>query len=121
MTHWLLVLATGVVALLNVTKSSAAATLTEFAYREFTVSVTQADGRPCAGVTLYGFCRELNLVWPRRDKEFEGRNDVLWHDSYLAKTGADGRARVIVPPGKWGFFAAGRTVDGSIIVAWNGF
>jgi hypothetical protein len=98
----------------------AAAPLQEFAYRELTVRVCQADGRPAAGIPLYGFCRELNLVWPRHDAEWQGRNDIVWTEAYLARTGADGRVKVTVPPGRWGFCAAGR-VPGGLVVAWTEF
>src|SRR5213082_722601 len=78
----------------------AAPPLQEFAYRDLTVSVSQADGRAAANVPLYGFCRELNLVWPRHDAEWQGRNDIVWNEGYLARTGADGLVKVTVPPGK---------------------
>jgi hypothetical protein len=94
--------------------------LPEFAFHQFTVAVQQADGRPAAGVAVYGWCPELNLIWPRRDKELEGRNDILWHESYLGHTGADGRVQVIAPRGKWGFFAAGRSAGG-VLAAWSDF
>ena len=42
------------------------------------------------GVQVYGFCRDLNLIWPRRDKEVAGRNDIIWQETFLGKTGADG-------------------------------
>src|SRR3954452_19131073 len=68
----------------------AATALPQFAYRELIIAVAQADGKPLADASVYGWCRELNLICPRRDKEYEGRNDVIWHDSYLGKTGSDG-------------------------------
>lgn len=98
----------------------AAQPLPEFAFRQFTLAVAQADGRPAAGVAVYGWCPELNLLWPRRDKELEGRNDLLWHESYLGRTGADGSVQVVVPRGKWGFFAAGR-IAGGVLAAWGDF
>lgn len=92
----------------------------EFAMRTCTVAVVQADGRPAAGIAVYGWCPELNLIWPRRDQEPEGRNDVLWRESYLDRTGADGCVQVVVPRGKWGFFAAGKTAGG-VLAAWSDF
>src|SRR6266487_5050577 len=76
--------------------------LAEFAYRELSVRLTDAEGKPVGGASIYGFCRELNLIWPRRDEDVSERNSVIWQESFLDKTGADGRAKVIVPPGKWG-------------------
>src|ERR1700761_3005915 len=69
---------------------TAAGTLPEFAYHEVHLKFTQADGKPVTNASIYGWCRELNLIWPRRDQEFKGRNGVLWDDSFLGKTGSDG-------------------------------
>src|ERR1039457_3673577 len=87
----------------------AADVLPEFAFHEINLKFAQADGKPVSGASIYGFCRELNLIWPRRDHELEGRNDVLWDESFLGKTDTNGIVKVIVPPGKWGFFALGKT------------
>jgi hypothetical protein len=101
----------------------ASGTLPEFAYREINLTVAAADGKPVTGAAIYGFCPELNLVWPRRDREFEKRNDVLWDESFLGRTDANGRAKAVLPPGKWGFFAVGRGPgsNGTIVAAWTDF
>ncbi len=95
--------------------------LREFAYRSVTLSVLQADGKVSPGISVYGFCSNLNLVCPRRDKELEGRNDVLWDESYLGKTTNTGSLNLVIPPGKWGFFAAGLGSDGTVLAAWTDF
>jgi hypothetical protein len=95
------------------------AALPEFQYMQLTLRCVQADGRPLAGASVYGFCRQLNLIWPRRDRELNGRNDVLWDESYLGKTDAGGMASVTVPPGAWRFFAAGRASDGEVVAEWS--
>ena len=99
------------------------AALPQFAYRELTLIVVQADGRPIPDASVYGFCREFNLICPRRDHELEGRNDVVWNEAYLGKTGPDGTIKLTVPPGKWGFFAAGSSAPrpGVATAAWADF
>ena len=97
--------------------------LPEFAWREVTLTVTLADGKPAGTARVYGFCRELNLTWPRIDEDMQDRNDVVWHESYLGKTGKDGRIKAIVPPGKWAFFAARAPTEaaGPIVAAWSDY
>jgi hypothetical protein len=48
---------------------------------------------------------------------------VIWDESFLGKTGLDGSVKVILPPGKWGFFAAGQAHkgDGAIVAGWTDF
>jgi len=104
--------------------ASAAPALPEFAYRQLNLTVKDADGRPLAGASVYGYCHELNLWWPRLDEEFENRNDVVWHESYLGKTDANGSAKITVPAGQWGFFAAGPLgglLGGGVIAVWSDF
>ncbi len=101
---------------------SFAAGLPEFAYREVTLKVLRKDGKPVAGALVYGWCRELKLIWrPGRDHELRGRDDVLWTESYLGKTDSDGSVKATVPPGRWGFFAAGKMESGGVIAAWTDF
>jgi hypothetical protein len=95
--------------------------LPEFAYQQFTVRFVRSDGKPLAGASIYGFCREFNLIWPRNDREVSERISPLWDPSFLATTDNDGTAPVKVPPGRWGFFAAGRTSDGVVIAGWTDF
>src|ERR1700733_7761917 len=97
--------------------------LPEFAYREVTLHVTQVDGTPVPGASIYGFCPGLNLVWPRKAHKVEGHDDVLWQESFLGRTGADGSIKAMVPPGYWGFFAAGQSVrqPGMVIATWTDF
>jgi len=98
--------------------------LPEFAYRDVILKVVQADGKPVPGASVYGFCHELNLVWrPDRDHELEGRNNLLWDKSYLGKTDLNGSIKATVPPGKWGFFAAGQAAGdrGRIVAVWTDF
>ena len=81
--------------------------LPEFAYRTMTLVVAGPDGKPVPNAAVYGFCRQLNLVWPRPAKAVEKWNHLIrWHESFLGSTGPDGMAKVVVPPGKWAFFAA---------------
>ena len=69
-----------------------AAPLAQFAYRDVNLHFVSVDGKPVAGGAIYGFCHDLNLIWPRRDSEVTGRNDILWQESFLGKTGNDGSA-----------------------------
>jgi hypothetical protein len=103
--------------------TAAADALPEFAYRDVRLKFTQADSKPIADASIYGFCRELNLIWPRRDHEMKGHNDVLWDESFLGKTGPDGLVKATLPPGKWGFFALGHAtnVDRTIVAGWTAF
>ena len=76
---------------------SAATALPEFAYRQLTVRFVGADAKPLAGASIYGFCRELNLLWPRRDDAEVERNTYFWQDEFLEKTDASGTVKVTVP------------------------
>jgi hypothetical protein len=93
--------------------------LPEFAYRSVSVSLTGLDRKPIAQASIYGFCRELNLVCPRRDEELPGRDDVVWDESYLGRTDESGTAKVVIPPGKWEFFGAGLAGDGTVVASWT--
>ncbi|MBA4148559.1 MAG: hypothetical protein H0X66_10635 [Verrucomicrobia bacterium] len=93
--------------------------LPEFEYRDVTVIVKQADGKPVASASIYGFSPDLNLLWPRIDK-YPG-SDVLWHQSSLGKTGVDGSFKAKLPAGKWGFFAGSRLPDGAVLAVWSEF
>src|SRR5689334_15330664 len=73
---------------------SAVTALPEFAYRQFTVRFVGADGKPVAGASVYGFCRELNLLWPRRDDADVERNTYFWQDEFLEKTDSSGSVKV---------------------------
>lgn len=57
--------------------SFAASASSDFAYRHVTLHVESADAQPLAKASIYGFCRDLNLLWPRCDAEAAGRDDVL--------------------------------------------
>lgn len=94
--------------------------LPAFAYRDVRLEFTQADRKPIASGSIYGFCRELNLIWPRRDHEMQGRNDVLWDDSFLGKTDSDGFAKAALPSGHWSFFALGHAggLESSVVAGW---
>jgi len=91
----------------------------EFAYRDIQVQLLDAKGHAVAHAAVYGFCRELNLICPRRDEEPKGHNDVLWRDSFLGKTGEDAIARMQIAPGKWRFFAVGLSDDGTVVAGWS--
>ncbi len=93
--------------------------LPEFVYRDLTIRVTRADGTPVAGAAVYGFCPDLNLLWPRADEEAD-RTDAIVDPSSVQKSGADGTVKVTVPPGKWGFFAVARS-GASTLAAWSDF
>jgi hypothetical protein len=95
--------------------------LPEFAYQNLTVRFVRSGGTPVAGASVYGFCREYNLIWPRNDEDFSERSSPLWQQSFVAKTEKDGTAAVKVPPGQWGFFAVGRTDNGAVIAGWTEF
>src|SRR5438093_8765597 len=102
------------------TASAFGSALPDFAYREFHVRLVREDGQPVAGAKIYGFCRELNLVWPRLNEEEAERNSTIWQESFLEKTDNDGRVKVRVPPGKWGFFAVGRCGE-TVAAGWSDF
>jgi hypothetical protein len=93
--------------------------LPAFAYQQITLGFVQLNGEPVAKARVYGFCRELNLLWPRRDHELAGRNDIVWDEAYLGDTGANGAATATLPPGKWQFFAAGVTPEGAVVAGWT--
>jgi hypothetical protein len=97
--------------------------LPAFAYREITVSVVQADGNPVAGASIYGFCRDLNLVWPRPVDDREWAGPDVWLHSYLGQTDANGKIRAKIPPGAWSFFAAASLPGDSptALVVWSDF
>jgi hypothetical protein len=90
-----------------------------FVYRDFTLRVARADGTPLAGATVYGFCPDLNLIWPRAGDEAD-RTGAIVDIATVQKTGNDGSVKVTVPPGKWGFFAVGRNGP-AILAAWSDF
>ncbi len=94
--------------------------LPQFAYRTFTVRVLDVEGKPVGGAAIYGFCRELNLIWPRREEDESDRNGIVWQESFLDKTGDDGTAKVTIPSGAWGFFAVGNAGE-SVVAAWSDF
>ena len=93
--------------------------LAEFVYRDLTLRVMRADGTPLAGATIYGFCPDLNLIWPRAGDEAD-RTGVIVDTSTVQKSGDDGTVKVTVPPGKLGFFAVGRNGK-STLAAWSDF
>ena len=93
--------------------------LPEFVYRDFMVRVTRADGTPVAGATVYGFCPDLNLLWPRADEEAD-RTGAIVDPSSVQKSGDDGTVKVSVPPGKWGFFAVAHNGTATL-AAWSDF
>jgi len=98
--------------------------LPEFAYQNLSLRVVRADGKPVAGALVYGFCRDLNLLWPRGEQNDTERNSWVWEDSFLEKTDKAGQASIKVPPGKWGFYALGRSDDEeshAIVAAWSDF
>src|SRR5438046_2510454 len=69
--------------------------LAEFVYRDFTLRVTRADGTPLAGATVYGFCPDLNLIWPRAGDEAD-RTGVIVDTAMVQKSGDDGTLKVTV-------------------------
>jgi hypothetical protein len=93
----------------------------EFAYRKMTLVVVDSDGKSVPNALVYGFSRDLNLLWPRchRREDYEFR----WRQSLLGSTGAKGVVEVVVPPGKWGFFAVARLPEkpNSVVAAWTDF
>jgi hypothetical protein len=98
----------------------AATALPAFAYRKHTLSLSTADGKPVPGASVYGFCREYGLLSPRPDvDEGRDRDDGITYD--LGTTASDGTLSVIVPPGRWAFFAAGALGDGRVIAAWSDY
>src|SRR5262249_66558 len=93
--------------------------LQEFVYRDMTLRVTHADGTPVSGATVYGFCPDLNLLWPRADEDAD-RTGAIVDLSSVQRSGNDGTVKVTAPPGKWGFFAVAK--DGtSTLAAWSDF
>ena len=98
--------------------------LREFAYHEMSVLVVGPDAKPMPNASVYGYCRELNLVCPRYDKSLDDWGHFIrWHESFLGRTGMNGVVRVVVPPGKWGFFAAGRLPGkhNVVVVVWSDY
>ncbi len=114
----------GMTALLAAVKPQPAAigkALPAFAYRSVTLSVVQADGNPVAGAVIYGFCRDLNLVWPRPATDSEWNDPKIWRQTYLGKTDRNGKIGAKIPPGNWAFFATA-TLPGDLpkaLVVWT--
>jgi hypothetical protein len=124
MTHrWIIqtALRVGLVTVLLCGPLRAASALPAFAFRKHTLSLATADGKPVPGASVYGFCREYGLLWPRPDADVgRDRDDgITWE---LGTTDKNGTISVLVPPGRWGFFAVGTRGDGAdarVVVAWS--
>jgi len=100
-----------------------ATALPAFTYRQVTLSVVQADGKPVAGACLYGFCRDLNLVWPRPADDNQWAGVEVWRQSYLGRTDQNGKIEAKIPPGAWSFVAAATLTGASprALVVWSDF
>jgi len=83
----------------------------------------QADGNPVAGASIYGFCRDLNLIWPRPVDDRQWAGPDVWLHSYLGQTDANGKIHAKIPPGAWSFFAAASLPGDSptALVVWSDF
>lgn len=119
----LLLLAALLAAGLFLTLPVSAKTLPAFAFRQVTLSVVQADGSPVPNASVYGFCRDLNLVWPRPTSDSQWANISVWHPSFLGQTGEDGSVTAKIPAGNWSFFAAASLPGDSpaALVVWSDF
>jgi len=97
--------------------------LPEFAYQKVTLNVVQADGSPVAGATIYGFCTNLNLVWPRAMTDAQWSETNIWHRSYFGKTDKNGKIEATIPPGKWAFMATAHLPGNTpkALVVWTNY
>ncbi len=98
--------------------SAPAEVLDEFAYRKIQVELVDNDRRPISGASVYGYCRNLHLLWPRiNDHQYS----KPWQESYLGNTGEAGILSGQVPSGRWAFFACGLSAKKHVIAGWNDF
>jgi hypothetical protein len=98
--------------------ATAAEVLDEFAYRKIRVEVVDNDGRPLRGASVYGYCRDMHLLWPRINGN---QYSQPWHESYLGNTDKAGVLAGQVPSGRWAFAACGLSAKKHVVAGWTDF
>ena len=92
--------------------------LDEFAYRKIQVAFLDIDGSPVSGASVYGYCRNLHLLWPRiNDHQYS----KPWQESYLGNTGQAGILSGQVTSGRWAFVACGLSAGNHVVAGWTDF
>lgn len=95
-----------------------AETLDEFAYRKIRVELVDKDGSPVSGASVYGYCRDMHLLWPRINGN---QYSQPWHESYLGNTDEVGILSGQVPSGRWAFAACGLSDKNHVVAGWIDF
>ncbi|MHC4604299.1 MAG: hypothetical protein ACYS6W_13315, partial [Planctomycetota bacterium] len=95
-----------------------AETVDEFAYRKIRVELVDNDGRPLRGASVYGYCRDLHLLWPRINGN---QYSQPWDESYLGNTDELGILSGQVPSGRWAFAACGLSAKNHVVIGWTDF
>ena len=90
--------------------------LEEFEYRPVQIKLVGLDNRPVAGARVYGYCRDLHLIWPETDKV-----RPPWDERFLGTTGRDGSVTGRVPNQNWAFFACGLGGRQNVVAAWTDY
>jgi len=109
-------------AALLVSVFAASATLAEaadeFAYRKIRVELIDKDDSPVSGASVYGYCRDMHLLWPRiNDHQYS----QPWQESYLGNTDELGILSGQVPSGRWAFAACGLSAKNHVVIGWTDF
>lgn len=92
--------------------------LDEFAYRKIRVEFVDKEGRPLSGASVYGYCRDLHLLWPRINGN---QYSQPWQESYLGNTDEVGILSGQVPSGRWAFVACGLSAKNRVVAGWTDF
>ncbi len=95
-----------------------AETLDEFAYRKIRVKLVDKKGRGVSGASVYGYCRDMHLLWPRIN---DNQYSQPWQESYLGNTDETGVLTGQVPSGRWAFVACGLSARNHVVAGWTDF
>jgi len=98
--------------------ATAAETLDEFAYRKIRVEFVDKESRPVSGASVYGYCRDMHLLWPRIN---DNQYSQPWQESYLGNTDEAGILAGQVPSGRWAFVACGLSAKNHVVAGWTDF
>lgn len=98
--------------LFSITMLSSAEPLKEFQLCNGSIKVTDITGKPVKDVAVYGYCKELDLLWPRTP---DNQYSLAWGQEFFARTNDEGTVRAEVPNGKWFFCAVGHIENNTIL------
>src|ERR1039458_1938458 len=98
--------------------SLAGTPLPQFRYQTIHISLCDLSGKPVPSAYVYGYCKDLNLLWPRSDvREMLYEQSPLGHPQLTEVLGNDGQITAKVPLSHWNFMAVGS--NGRIVRAWQ--